>query len=41
MVAAVVLALAATGSWTALLAWHWLGRGKPMRLTPLLRFFRR
>jgi len=41
MVTAVVLALAATGSWTALLAWHWLGRGKPMRLTPLLRFFRR
>ena len=41
MVTAVVLALAATGSWTALLSWHWLGRGKPMRLTPLLRFFRR
>ncbi len=41
MVTAVVLALAAIASWTALFAWHWLGAGKPVRVTPLLRFFRR
>jgi len=28
-------------SWFSLLIWHWFGRGKPMRVTPLLRFFRR
>ncbi len=33
--------LLAAGGWTALLWWHVLGRGKPMRVTPLLRFFRR
>jgi hypothetical protein len=27
--------------WTSLFAWHWLGRGKPMRLAPLVKFFRR
>jgi ubiquinone biosynthesis protein len=41
MVAAVVLAFAAAMSWAALLFWHWFGRGKPLRLTPLLRLFRR
>ena len=41
MVTAVVLALAAVTSWVALFAWHWLGAGKPVRVTPLLRFFRR
>jgi len=41
MVTAVVLALAAVLGWTALFAWHWLGAGKPVRVTPLLRFFRR
>jgi ubiquinone biosynthesis protein len=41
MVTAVVLALAAVASWTALFAWHWLGAGRPVRVTPLLRFFRR
>ena len=41
LVAAVLLALAAAGGWTALLGWHWLGRGKPLRLTPLVKFFRR
>jgi protein-S-isoprenylcysteine O-methyltransferase Ste14 len=41
MVAAAVLALAAVIGWGTLLAWHWLGRGKPLRLTPLVRFFRR
>jgi ubiquinone biosynthesis protein len=41
LVATVLLALAATGGWTALLGWHWLGRGKPLRLTPLVKFFRR
>jgi len=41
MVAAVVLALAAVLGWTSLFVWHWLGAGKPVRVTPLLRFFRR
>ena len=41
MVTAVVLALAAVAGWTALFAWHWFGAGKPVRVTPLLRFFRR
>jgi ubiquinone biosynthesis protein len=41
MVTAAVLAIAATASWGALLAWHWFGHGRPLRLTPLLRFFRR
>lgn len=33
--------VAATISWLSLLIWHVFGRGKPMRVTPLLRFFRR
>lgn len=37
----VVLALAAAAAWTALFWWHLLGRGKPLRLSPLLRLFRR
>jgi ubiquinone biosynthesis protein len=41
MVAAAVLAFAAAAGWMSLLAWHWFGQGKPMKLTPLLRFFRR
>jgi len=41
MIAAAVLAFAAVAAWTTLLAWHWFGQGKPMRLTPLVRFFRR
>jgi ubiquinone biosynthesis protein len=41
MVTAVVLALAALAGWTGLFAWHWFGAGKPVRVTPLLRFFRR
>ena len=41
LVTAVVLSLAAVASWTVLLVWHWFGRGKPLRVTPLLRFFRR
>ena len=28
-------------AWIILLVWHWFGRGKPMRVTPLLRFIRR
>lgn len=28
-------------AWLVLLGWHWLGRGRPVRVTPLLRFFRR
>jgi ubiquinone biosynthesis protein len=38
---AVCTGLLATGAWTILFWWHWVGRGKPVRLTPLLRFFRR
>jgi ubiquinone biosynthesis protein len=41
LIAAAVLAFAAVTAWTTLLAWHWFGQGKPMRLTPLVRFFRR
>jgi len=41
MVLAGTMAIAAIMGWAALFAWHWLGRGKPLRLTPLLRFFRR
>ena len=41
MVAASVLGASAVAGWTALLAWHWLGRGKPLRLAPLVKFFRR
>ena len=38
---AVACALLATGAWTILFFWHWVARGKPVRVTPLLRFFRR
>jgi hypothetical protein len=38
---AVACALLATGAWTILFFWHWVARGRPVRLTPLLRFFRR
>jgi ubiquinone biosynthesis protein len=41
LIAATVLAFSAVTGWVSLLAWHWFGQGKPMRLTPLLRFFRR
>ncbi len=41
MLTAAVLAVAAIASWGTLLVWHWFGHGRPMRLTPLLRFFRR
>jgi ubiquinone biosynthesis protein len=41
LIAAAVLAFAAAAGWMSLLAWHWFGQGKPMKLTPLLRFFRR
>ena len=37
----VVCALASTGAWTLLFWWHVVGRGKPLRLAPLLRLFRR
>ena len=41
MILAAVLALCAVISWTSLFVWHWFGRGKPMKVTPLLRLFRR
>jgi ubiquinone biosynthesis protein len=41
LIAATLLAFSAVTGWVSLLAWHWFGQGKPMRLTPLLRFFRR
>ena len=34
-------AIAATVSWTVLWGWHFVGRGKPMKVTPLLKLFRR
>ena len=41
LITAAVLAFSAVTGWVSLLVWHWFGQGKPMRLTPLLRFFRR
>jgi ubiquinone biosynthesis protein len=41
MLATTVLGISAAIAWTTLLAWHWFGRGKPMRITPLMKFFRR
>ena len=41
MVTAAVLALAAIISWGALFVWHLLGGGKPLKVKPLLRYFRR
>jgi len=41
MVAAVALAIAAVAGWTALFVWHWFGQGKPLKITPYLRLFRR
>jgi ubiquinone biosynthesis protein len=38
---AAACAVLATGAWTILFIWHFVARGKPVRLTPLLRFFRR
>ncbi|MDJ0852402.1 MAG: AarF/UbiB family protein [Myxococcota bacterium] len=34
-------ALGAASAWSVLFGWQVVGRGKPLRLTPLLRFFRR
>jgi ubiquinone biosynthesis protein len=41
LVTATVLGISAAIAWTALFAWHWLARGKPLRLMPLVKFFRR
>jgi ubiquinone biosynthesis protein len=41
MITAALLALSAIMGWVALFAWHWFGRGDLIRITPLLRFFRR
>jgi ubiquinone biosynthesis protein len=41
LLAVAVLAFAAAAGWVALFAWHWFGQGKPMKLAPLVRFFRR
>jgi ubiquinone biosynthesis protein len=41
MVTAAVLALSAIAGWISLFVWHWFGSGKPLRVTPFLRFFRR
>jgi ubiquinone biosynthesis protein len=37
----VVLGLAAASAWTISFWWHVVGRGKPLRLAPLIRLFRR
>lgn len=36
-----LFALTATISWLILWGWHFVGRGKPMKVTPLLKLFRR
>jgi ubiquinone biosynthesis protein len=41
MVTAVALGAAAVVGWGSLFVWHWFGRGKPVKITPLLRVFRR
>jgi ubiquinone biosynthesis protein len=41
LIAAAVLAFAAVAGWMSLLLWHGFGQGKPMKLAPLVRFFRR
>ena len=41
LLTAAVLAFAAVTGWVTLFAWHWFGQGKPMKLAPLVRFFRR
>lgn len=38
---AVVLGLTAAGAWSISFWWHVVGRGKPVRLAPLIRLFRR
>ncbi len=38
---AVFCGVSSTISWLVLFSWHFLGRGKPMRVTPFLRFLRR
>jgi hypothetical protein len=38
---AIFCGLSSTTAWLILLSWHFLGRGKPMRVTPFLRFLRR
>ncbi len=40
-VIATLLALASAVGWALLAAWHALGRGKPLKLAPLLRLWRR
>jgi len=35
------LLLGAAGAWTVLFGWHVVGRGKPLRLAPFLKLFRR
>ena len=44
-IAALVLsglaAISAGLAWTTLWGWHFVGRGKPLKVTPLLKLFRR
>jgi ubiquinone biosynthesis protein len=41
LVLAIACGLTAASSWTILFWWHFVGRGKPFRLSPWLRLFRR
>ncbi len=41
LITAAMLAFSAVAGWAALFVWHWFGHGQPLRVTPLLRFFRR
>ena len=34
-------AISGTLAWITLWGWHFVGRGKPMKVTPLLKLFRR
>jgi len=41
MLVAACMAIAAVAGWSSLAAWHWFGRGKPVKVASLLRLLRR
>jgi ubiquinone biosynthesis protein len=40
-VPSLVVGIVSAGAWVTLLGWHVFGRGKPLRVSPIIRFFRR
>jgi ubiquinone biosynthesis protein len=40
-VPSLVVGIVSGGAWLILLGWHMFGRGKPLRVSPIIRFFRR